>query len=250
MRVAPFLVVVPMMFGDSRAGAQTVEQPKRVCVGILLAADPVVAGELNHEDSTRSGIGSRTQRLLPHSFGGVYRRSISVGAEVGYAFRPGSEIVGRVRYTSARSKGPVAFGEFIDLREGYRSTTFASFTSYRAWTFEGGHRWSWTTQSRVSPFVGGLVGIAVVEAIRTDTGFPLAAGSFYKRTVTPKAAASIGIMFRATRGVAIGVESGLGYQHTLNPNLTDLVTGPWINEETFDGRRLSVPLTGIVRLGL
>jgi hypothetical protein len=104
-RVAALLVVALLMFGATRAASQTGEQTKDVSVSVLLGVDPVTVGQFNREQVTRTGLGTRTSRLLPHSVNQVYRRPLSVGVEVDYAYRPGAEVVARVTFTSARSKG-------------------------------------------------------------------------------------------------------------------------------------------------
>jgi hypothetical protein len=248
-RAFPLLLVMGLLlFGAARAAGQTGEQTKDVSVSVLFGADSVLVGAFNHEEVIRTGLGSRTQRLFAHSANKVYRRPISVGLEVVYTYGPGAEVITRVTFASARSKGPLEFSESIIL-PSTRTTSVASFSDYRAWTFEGGHRWGGRDGKRVSPYLGALLGVAVVEPISTDARFVSFAGpgsAFYKRTVTPTASVSVGVMFRATRAAAIGVESGLRYQDKLNPDPTNLRTG-WITEETFSGWRLSVPVTGVLR---
>jgi hypothetical protein len=95
---------------------QTSQQAKDVSVSVLFGAGPVMVGQFNREKVTRSGLGTRTLRLLPHSVNEVYRRPLSVGVEVDYAYRPGADVVARVTFTSARSKGALRFTDYIDTR--------------------------------------------------------------------------------------------------------------------------------------
>jgi hypothetical protein len=177
----------------------------------------------------------------------VFRRPLSVGVEVDYVYGPTVEVLARATFTTARSEGPLQFTEYIDTRfPTFQSMSFARVSDYRAWTFEGGHRWRMGNGKRVSPFFGWLAGVAVIEPISISPDDPGAQPTaFYRRTTTPTAAASVGVMFRASRSAAIGIESGPRYQ--LNSGIGDRQSGSAIRRMASSGQRLSVPVTGVLR---
>lgn len=100
----------------------------------------------------------------------------------------------------------------------------------------------------MTPYVGLSGEVAVVQPIIIDECcvFIGPDSVFYARSVTPTIGGLVGATFAVAPHVAFGMESGIRYQQALNPDLSDLRLGPWVNS-TFAGRRWSIPVTGVAR---
>jgi hypothetical protein len=102
----------------------------------------------------------------------------------------------------------------------------------------------------VRPWVGGSAGLAGVDAIAISEccDFAGANSRLYAASRAPLVAALAGVDLNVTGRVAIGVESAFQWQGGLTPDLADLRDGPFVSEETFPGRRWSIPVTGVLRV--
>jgi hypothetical protein len=230
---------------------------RKTAVTIVVGSDAIVRGPFNDaaEDSQMVG----TFQVFAHSFDDIYNPPLRIGGEISRSVTTSSDVFVRVTYTSASAANPVVFSQFLPLflepPMGRQATPTAfvgtaTFSDYHAWTFEGGVR-QFLAKGTVRPFVAASGGLTVVDAIAISECcvFSGANSRLFARSYVPVVAALAGIdVMLGKGGTSIGIESGFRYQFGLSPDLSDLLAGPYVNDNTFPGTRWSIPVTATVRL--
>lgn len=232
--------------------AQDAPRDRRTAVGVHIGLDPVVAGQIVREAETSGIFG--TLRVYSGSYPEIYRPARIFGGEVSYAFARGREALGRVSFTRSPTRGPVEFREF-HFRGTSPDVRRAEFTDYRSRSLEGGFRWNVGSLRTMRPHVGGVAGVATIQAITIDPpvrmppprGPGTASNVFFLRSTVPTFAAIAGLSFVVRPQLHIRFETGLRYQGRPEAEPPDEWTGPWLHD-IYDGLRWSMPLTTTVQL--
>jgi hypothetical protein len=217
-----------------RAAAQ--EMPWSVSFD--LGGEAALAGDL-HSGGRGTVLGLPTT-VEPRSYGDVYGTPFYWAAAVGYAVTPNGEIRGRFSYTKATAD---------ELRVGNVAglDLLAAFDDYRRLGVDVGYRqYLGASGQAVRPFVGGSVGFANVDTLRSTFSVPaagvvLADVDFLDSTAVVTFGFSGGVQF--TLNDRLAVQGGVDFQW--HGDLTDVDglagTGlEGINDET---RRWSLPVT-------
>jgi hypothetical protein len=221
---------------------------RRTAVTIVAGGDAIVRGPFNDAAETSGLFG--TFQVFAHSFDDIYNPPLRIGGEISRSVTTNSDVFVRVTYTSASAGNPVAFEQSRPLDSPALAPRTATFSDYHAWTFEGGVR-RFLAKGAVRPFVAASGGLTVVDAIAISECcvFAGANSRLFARSNVPVAAALAGIdVMLGNGGTSIGIESGFRYQFGLGADLGDLRVGPFVTDDTFPGRRWSIPLSATVRV--
>ena len=236
-----------LILSSRPVAAQTLTN-RRTAVAIVAGSDAIVRGPFNDAAETSGRFG--TFLLFAHSFDDIYNPPFRIGAEVSRSVTTSFDVFVRVTYSSASGGNPVAFAQTRPLDSPPVAPQMATFSDYQAWILEGGVR-RFLAKATVRPFVGASGGVAVVDAISISECcvFAGANSRLFAHSNVPVAAGLAGVdVMLGKGGPSIGIESGFHYQFGLSPDLADLRVGPFVRDETFPGRRWSIPVTAIVRL--
>lgn len=171
--------------------------------------------------------------------GGAWR------AGIGYGVSRNIELFGDFAWE--RSTAPeLSVGNVasLDLR--------AAFDDYTSYGMDGGMRFHFAPEARVSPYMSLVAGFRRVEAIAATFSVPaagvtLADTPFFDDSTVPVFGGDAGVLFGLSSRVSLGVEIGLRY-HT---DLSDLegLAGTGLENLNDAGSRWSVPISGVLRFG-
>ncbi|MEY2480391.1 MAG: hypothetical protein QOI04_1318 [Verrucomicrobiota bacterium] len=194
----------------------------------------------------------------------VYNNFFRGQVEVGYVLTNHIELFAQFRYTSASSNlvhGSTASLFGISTRE-----YFSEWSDYNSWGGDVGVRYFFLgKQAKIRPYISLAGGAAWVDSIRLHATqsspffvggqpFTIYDGGFYDETTVWSGAAMLGVEFNVTCHVAVGIESGVRYESTLDGNDRDFNADPLaainalaaLNND--NGDRLSVPVTVYAKL--
>jgi hypothetical protein len=220
---------------------------RKTALTIVAGSDAIVRGPFNNATQTSGLFG--TFAVFAHSFNDVYSRPFRVGGEFSRSVTPGSDVFVRITYSSASRGTPVAFAQSRALGAAPQAPETAAFSDYHAWTFEAGVR-RFLSRTTIRPFVGASGGLAVVRAISISECcvFTGPNSRLFAHSRVPLAEGLAGIDVMLGGGASLGIESGIQDQFGLRPDLADLRVGPFVTDDTFPGRRWSIPLTATARV--
>jgi len=229
-----------LISGANVALAQSARKEPRTAVGVQIGIDPVVAGQIVHGRAVSHP--STIERVSDLSFGDVYRQAWRIGGEVSRAIDQTVDVLARLSYTQARSRGPVELREVTYYP--YRSTTITTFSDYRTMTIEGGLRFQFGSLGAVRPSVGLVGGLSIIQRITIDPPVTLpASNTLLARAVVPTFGVIAGASFAVRPTLHLCVETGLRFQAEPDSGST----GDYYVDHGLDGSRLSVPLVGTVQ---
>jgi hypothetical protein len=163
-------------------------------------------------------VGVRDISTTAADFTEALGRPVTGLAELGYALDANTEVFVALRYYSAESEGPIAFGTIRNSADAQaaRVPVTADFSDFTAWSGELGVR-TRLTDWAVRPFVGARVGVLqasgidVVLAAPSLTGAVPRALQLTEDSTTWLAGVDAGLEYRLGDTVAISAETGLRY---------------------------------------
>lgn len=235
------LCVVPsnLAFGQPTGGAE------HLTVTVMAGIDPVAGGMFTRGAESQGRWGSATN--FARSFREVQDAPVHLAVDIGYARWRSAEIMARIAFTSAASKGPFDYGDSWIRDTGKHFKLTAVLSGYRAWTVQGGVRRVWR-RGAVDSYFGGLAGVTVVHpmTLQEITDIRTIGGPFFARSVPLTLTGMVGIAVGISRRLSVGVESGVHYQAplTVDAAASNYTIGPL---NYYGLSRWSVPVTGTVR---
>lgn len=162
---------------------------------------------------------------------------------VGYGVARKVELFGEFAWNKAEaselSVGNVAS---LDLR--------AAFGDYKSYGMDGGMRFHFVPDARVSPYVGARGGLRWVDAIPGTFSVPAAGVTlpntpFFDDSLVPVLGGDVGVLIAATSRISFGVEAGLRY-HTKLSDIEGLA-GTGLENLNDAGAGWSAPISGVVQ---
>ncbi|MGE5836569.1 MAG: hypothetical protein ACM4AI_18995 [Acidobacteriota bacterium] len=234
-----------LISGANVALAQSARSEPRTAVGVQIGIDPAVGGLIVRGRAVSHP--STIERVNELSFHDVYEQTWKVGAEVSRSVDQMVDVLVRLSYTQARSRGPVELREFTDYSgpsPPYRSTSITTFSDYRTMTIEGGFRFQFGSAGAMRPYAGGVGGLAIIQKITVDP--PVSRppnNTLLARAVVPIVGVIAGSSFSVRPNLHLCVETGLRFQAEPDSGST----GDYYVDHGLDGSRLSVPLLGTVQ---
>jgi hypothetical protein len=229
---------VGVLIFTASAGAQDLEG--RFTLAIEGGTDTEISGNVL-TGTTGSFVGLPVT-LYTRSYRDLYRPDLRGQALIGYGVAPNQEIVVKGTYYKVTNEG-VSAGTMSD------ADLFAFFTEYEEVGLELAYRFYLATRSRLKSYLGPVVGVRFVDAMRVsfevpDLGISIRNVPLYESSTVPVVGADIGFGYDLTDNVYLGLETGIRYQ--TNPGPEDALLG----FESIDdgGDRWSAPV--VVQLGV
>jgi hypothetical protein len=204
----------------------------------------VLTGGTFHDGGRGTVLGLPTS-VDAKSYDDVFDLAMGWRAGVGYGVSPNIELFGDFAWSRADadelSVGNVAS---LDLRAG--------FGDYESYGVNGGMRYHFAPNTRISPYVSALAGVRRVEAIPGTFSVPAAGVTlrdtpFFGDSTVPVVGGDVGVLFNLTSLVSVGVETGVRY----HSDLSDIegLAGTGLENLNDAGSRWSMPVAGVVRFG-
>ena len=183
-------------------------------------------------------------------FDDVYDRPIVVGLGLDYGLSDSGEIFGSFRYAHASSD---AFDALTITASGtINGTAFAvadvltgEFDSYDEFGFDVGYRHFLKPGQKFRPFVSVSAGLQRVDDIDLDLTFDgtsVPKIKFFDSAIIYAVGLGLGFLYDVAEGVAVGLETGIGFEGDLDDDDTDLTGLGSFKNVNDDGDRLEIPL--------
>lgn len=193
-------------------------------------------------------------RIQARSFDDIYGEAATYGVEGAFGLGGNLEVIGALRAVQA-DEGAVQVGTAFVPALSASLPVQGRFGEFSALVLEGGVRQHFDMGGGLMPYIGGRIGVALVDEIRASFTVPVPAGvgtepndivlnnvAFYDDSTTVTLGVDVGANFEVAPGFAIGVESGVRYQGQLEDN-DSAIGGLGLARINDEGDRISIPLT-------
>jgi hypothetical protein len=235
-----------MLMVTLAAGGAAAQETEGVKGSWSISLKGGIAGALTgdvHDGGTGTVLGLPTS-VEPRGYDEVYDTAYGFRAGLGYGISRRAELFGD--FTWGRSEAsPLSVGNVagLDLQ--------AQFADYRTYGVEGGLRYHFAPDAPVNPYIAGVGGFLVVDAIPATFSVP-AAGvvlrdtPFYDKSTVPTFGGDFGLLLQVAPAFGFGIEAGLRYQATLD-SLPGLA-GTGLENLNQVGDRWSFPVVGTLMI--
>lgn len=135
----------------------------------------------------------------------------------------------------------------VELGTAGASDLVATFDDYRAWSIEGGYRHYFApSEERARPYVGGLLGVSIIDEIDGVLAAPQAgiaryATDFYDGTAALTLGASGGLLYALNRSFDLNAQLGLRYNSGLSA--IDGLQGTGLEDVNDKSSRWTMPVS-------
>jgi hypothetical protein len=232
-------------------------KPGKVSGAIFVGGDLPVSGKV-HGGATSNipnlgalnpalaGV-SATLNIDPKSHKTVYGNALSYGGELSYGVSENGELLGAVRYTSAKG-GQLTVGNAVaGAPVNATLPVLGQFSKYKAWTGTIGYRHYLGAPGSVRPYGAVHLGATRTGKINATFDIPAAAinipnAPFYKRSWSFTPGADVGLSLPVGESFSLQAEAGVRYTAGLRDD-DSAIAGLGLATINDTGKRLSVPIT-------
>ncbi len=231
--------------------------PGKVSGAIYVGGDLPVSGKV-HDGATSNipnlgvlnpalnGV-SATLNIDPKSHKKVYGNALSYGGELSYGASENGEILGAIRYTTAKG-GQLQVGNAVaGAPVNATLPVLGSFSKYKAISGTIGYRHYLGSAGKVRPYGAVHLGAARTGKINATFNIPaagitIANAPFYKRSWSFTTGADVGLSLPVAENFSLQAEAGVRYTAGLRDD-DSAIAGLGLAGINDTGKRLSVPLT-------
>lgn len=197
-------------------------------------------------------VGAATLTVPSRTFGQVYDTPIQLGASVNYGLSDHDEISGRFRWLHADADIFNALNVSATVTVNGRtvsggSTLQGQFSNYDEEGLEFGYRHFFDSSwPGFHPYVGALAGAKYNSAVSLELlhqGTTIASGiHFYGSGLSLSSGVSAGFRYDLASNVALGLETGLRYEGTLDRDTSSLGSSGGLSTVNQGGDRWDFPI--------
>jgi hypothetical protein len=188
-----------------------------------------------------------TLQIEERSHKRVYDQSLVIGGELAYGLSENAEVLGQLKYTSAKAKRLQVGNAVAGAPVNATLPVFGTFGKYKAWSAQVGYRQYFGATGGIRPYAAARLGIARTSKINATFEVPaanitIANAPFYKRSWAFSAGGDIGLSVPVAENFSLQAETGI--QYAGNPRGDDSVISTiGLGSINNTGKRWSVPLT-------
>jgi len=236
--IAAALAILPApalaQYGGTQVPAYGVEG--RLSVTVKGGLETNWGGDV-HEGGTGQVLGLPTE-VGARSYNDVYDPGFRLGIGVGYGFTPSIEAIAAFSYGNLGA-------EEIEIGTVAGESLRGAFGDYKDMTFEGGLRWHFSPDAGFDPYVSGVIGFRMLDAIPLGMSVPAVGAvfdnvGFYNDSTVFMAGIDFGVQFKVGARGAFGIESGFRFQGS--PEQVEGFAGTGLENLNDAGSRIAFPI--------
>ncbi len=232
-------------------------QPGKVSGSIFGGTDFPVGGQVHNGASAAvpnlgplnpalNGVPA-TLNIDKKSHKAIYDQSVVIGGELAYGVSESGEVLGQLRYTSAKGNRIQVGNAVAGAPVNATLPVFGTFGKYKAWNLELGYRHYLGASGGIRPYAAVRAGVSRTSKINATFEIPAAAitianAPFYKRSWAISAGGDVGVSVPLAENFSMQLETGIRYSG--NPKGDDSVISTiGLGSINDTGKRWAVPVT-------